>query len=296
MKIEKGIYIVTTTPFLKDESIDFDGFAKNIEWLISKKAHGLLVAGALGEYGSMSLEERKSLAEFALKQVKGRVPVIIGTTSHRPQHVIELTNHAYENKAEGVMILPPPGTSLQDHEIFDFYKNICDNSSCPILMYNNPSSSGMDINFELLEKIAKLPNIVAIKESSGDIKRITQIRANLSESINVFCGWEDMSFEALSSGAKGCISMGGNFLPEILNNIYDAITSKDYSTAWKLYQRYLPIAHYLENGGKVTQTSKYFMEKIGLVGGYSRLPKQALTSAEKETIDKLLIDFNNFTL
>lgn len=287
MSVIEGIYTVMATPFLKDESIDFDSFGENIEWLIKNNAEALLVAGALGEYASLTIDERKSLTEFALKKINGRVPVVIGTTSNRPQYVIELTNHAKDNGATGVMILPPPGYALFAEEIYEFYKKVCENINCPVMLYNNPGSSGMDISITLLSKIAKLPNICAIKESSGDIKRITAIKETIGEKLASICGWEDMCYEAFLVGAKGFVAMSGNFIPNELHEMYNAIKSGDNEKSWKIYKSIAPILHYLEDAGKPTQTCKYIMDKIGLKGGFLRLPKQPLTKEEKQNIDAI---------
>lgn len=292
MSVKPGICVVTTTPFTKERAIDFDGVAKNLKWLVGKKVHSILVTGALGEYSTLSIEERKELVKFGLEVIQNSVDVIVGTTASRPDHVIELTNHAQQHGAKAVMILPPPGASLSDQEIFSYYEYICNNISCPVMVYNNPYSSGMDINLELLERIVSLPNIFAIKESSGDIKRLSYIHEKIRSDFMTFCGWEDMCYEAFCVGTKGCVAMGGNYFPDILLEMYEKIQNNHYDEAWELYKRYLPIARYLENGGKVVQTCKYIMDKMGLVGGYTRLPKQPLTEEEKTRIDKILTNYN----
>lgn len=287
MNTIKGFYTVVTTPFFEDESINLKGIESNIEWLIEKKVHGLLIVGALSEYNSLTIEERKSTAEFILKQVDNRIPIIVGTTSSRPQYTIDLTNHAKKHGAAAVMVLPTPGSGMLQEEVYEYYKYISASTTCPIMIYNNPYSSGIDITFETLKQISKLPNITAIKESSGDIRRITQIMNELSDTLTPICGWEDLTYEAISIGVPGYIAMAGNFMPDIINEMHSAFLESDYNKAFKLYKKYIDIAQYLENAGKVTQTCKYIMDKIGLVGGYSRLPKQPLNSEEKSKIDAI---------
>ena len=284
----KGVFVVMTTPFLKDRSIDFAGMEANLEWHIANKAQGLLVAGALGEYMSMDIEERKMLARFVLKKVDGRLPVVVGTITPRTELTIELTNHAAEHGAAGAMVLPPPGSGLMEEEIFQFYEEVANAISIPVLMYNNPGSSGMDIEFDLVARIAKLPNITCIKESSGDVKRISRIAAELQGELTPFCGWEDMHYESFCAGAQGWICMGANFAPGLTGDIYTLVVNGNYEEAQKLSRKYLPIARHMENAGKVSQTCKYIMDKCGLVGGECRRPRTPLVHAEKKIIDALL--------
>ena len=288
MGVLKGVYIVMATPFKKDQSIDFDGVTKNIEHYIESGVDGVMVAGALGEYLTMTFAERKELVEHAAKVIDGRIPFMVGTIAHRTEDVIDLTNHAGKQGAAGVMILPPPGTGLMEDEIYAFYKEVTAAVSTPILLYNNPGSSGMDMEYDLVAKIAELPNIDAIKESSGDIKRITRISTELEGKLTPFCGWEDMHHESFLAGAQGWVCMGANFAPKLTKELYHAVKNGDTSRARTLTDLYNPLARYMETAGKVTQTTKYIMDKVGLCGGYSRDPRLPLSEQEKANVDAIL--------
>lgn len=289
MSVLRGVYIVMTTPFNEDGNIDYAGMEANIEWYIANKAQGLLVAGALGEYSSMDFSERKTLAEFTLCKVKGRLPVVVGTTTSRTETTVALSCHAHQHGAAGVMILPPPGAGLLDEEIFGFYTTVASSVPLPVMVYNNPGSSGMDMTFDLLQRIAVLPHIDCIKEASGDIKRISRLVAELDGAMTPFCGWEDMHYESFCAGAQGWVCMGANFAPGLTRDIFTlAADNGDYSAALRLSQTYTPLARHLETAGKVTQTCKYIMEQRGLVGGNCRLPRLPLTDEERAAIDRLL--------
>lgn len=286
----QGVFIVLATPFAKDGSIDFEGFGKNLDYYVEAKVNGVMVAGALGEYLSMSLDERKSLVEFAAKRLNGRIPFMVGTTAHRTEHVIELSNHAKDNGAVGVMILPSPGTGLLEDEIYAYYQEITSKISIPVQLYNNPGSSGMDMEFDLVQRLAALPNVEAIKEASGDIKRITRMCDELGEKLIAFCGWEDMHHESFLAGAKGWICMGGNFAPGLTKELFELVAKGEVAKARELTAKYNPVARYMETAGKVTQTTKYIMDKVGLVGGFVRAPKQPLTADERARIDAVIKD------
>jgi 4-hydroxy-tetrahydrodipicolinate synthase len=279
---------VLTTPFLENGELDFEGFGKNLDNLAGSAVHGVMVAGALGEYLSMTMAERKRLVEFAAEKLKNRLPFMVGTTAHRTQDVIELSNHAAAHGAAGVMILPPPGTGLLQDEIYAYYKEIAGNVQIRIMLYNNPVSSGMDMDFDLVRKLAELPHVCCIKEASGDIKRITRMREEFGEEFTIFCGWEDMHHESFCAGACGWVCMGGNFAPRLTRELFDLVKTGQLGKARKLTKAYNPVARYLESAGKVTQTTKYIMDRCGLVGGFSRAPKQGLTVSEKQAVDAVL--------
>lgn len=284
----KGVYIVLATPFTKEGEIDYDGFGRNLDHYVAAKVHGVLVAGALGEYLTMTIEERKALVEFAAKRLDGKIPFMVGAVAHRPHTVIELSNHAKDNDASGVMILPPPGTGLLYDEIKAFYSQVAANINIPVLLYNNPGSSGMDMDVDFVRQLAELPNMDAIKESSGDITRISRIKNEFGDKLTPFCGWEDMHLESFCAGAEGWVCMGANFAPGLTRDILDSYNDGNMEKARALSASYNPLAHYMEFGGKVIQTTKYVMEKQGLAGGYARAPRQGLTQEEKNKIDAIL--------
>ena len=284
----RGVFIVLATPFTQDGTIDKEGFGRNLDHYVDAKVDGVMVTGALGEYLSMSLEERKALVAFASKRLDGRIPFMVGTTAHRTEHVIDLSNHAKEHGAAGVMILPSPGTGLLEDEIFAYYESITSKINIPVQLYNNPGSSGMDMEFDLVKKLSALPNVEAIKEASGDIKRITRICDELKGKLTPFCGWEDMHHESFLAGATGWVCMGGNFAPGLTRDLLANVIQGNIQKARELTARYNPVARYMENAGKVTQTTKYIMDKVGLVGGFVRPPKQPLTAQEKANIDAVI--------
>jgi len=286
MPVLKGIYTVLVTPFLVDGRIDFDGMATNIEHQIEGGVHGVLVAGATGEYMAMDTQERKALVEFAAKTIKGRIPMLVGTITSRAETTIELTNHAAECGAAGVMILPPPGSGANMDEVYTFFKTVTDHISIPVMLYNNPGSSGIDIDVDTLAHLAELPHIDCVKESSGDIKRISQIRRRIGlDKLGVFCGWEDMALESMMAGATGWICMSSNFNPQAATKLYQlSVEEKQHDAAWSHYQHMLPMLSFLEESGKPAQVAKYMLDKMDLNGRFCRSPRSALTPSERETL------------
>ena len=284
-----GIVTVTSTPFREDGSIDYDGVEQNLEWQIKKGVHGLLPLGATGEYGALSMQERLDVAHFFLAKVNQRVPVIVGAISSTAETTIDISRHAADHGAAAVMILPPPGTHPSQDEIFNYYKTISENVPLPVMIYNNPGSSGVDIAPGTLEKITTLPMMHYIKESTGDIRRMTGILDALDGRILPFCGCEELAYESFMLGARGWICVIGNFAPGMAVELYRrTVEEKDFAGGWALYRKMLPMLGHLEQSGRLWQTVKYVQNRIGLAGGKLRSPRLPLTTSQMYEVDKIL--------
>ncbi len=284
----RGVFTVVATPFKKDGAIDFEGFGRNLDYYAEKGGYGVIVAGTLGEYIAMTVEERKSLFEFAAKRLAGRCPLMAGTIATTTRQVIELTKHVRDNGGAGVLLLSHPGLGLRPEEIFTYYEDVAKSVDLPIMLYNNPGSNGIDMQFDLVKRLGQLPNIVAIKESSNDVKRISRIVDELDGSLVPFCGYEDMYYEAFCAGAKGWVCLGGNIAPRMVRDLLEFVEKGEMEKARALSTNYRPLARYFENTSKFIQTTKYVMDKIGLVGGECRRPRLPLSADEKADIDAIL--------
>lgn len=284
----RGVYTVVATPFTEDGAIDLAAFGDNLDYFAEKGGHGVIVCGTLGEYSAMSIEERKKVFEFAAKRLKGRCPLMAGTIATTTKNVIELTKHVGDQGGVGVLLLSHPGLGLNTMELNTYYRDVADNTDVKIMLYNNPGSNGIDLPFDLVKKLAEHPNIVAIKESSNDVKRISRIVDELSGSLTPFCGYEDMYFEAFCAGAQGWVCLGGNIAPRMVSELLELVQSGEIEKARVLSRNYRPLARYFENTSKFIQATKYAMDKIGLKGGHTRRPRLPLSAEEKTDIDRIL--------
>lgn len=285
----KGIFVVTTTPFDQNRDFMFDAAKDNLDYLIASGVHGVCLMGATGEYMNVTTKEHKVYIEKMMDHINGRVPVIMGATRERPDDVIDLTLHAKENKIAAAMVLPPYYSNPSQEEIFSHYKYINDSIDFPIMVYNNPGSAGVDIEKQTLANIAKLPNMQIIKESTGDIKRLTTISMELADDIVPFCGCENIAYESFVMGAKGWICMLANIAPKMCVDLYTLVVEeKKYAKGFDLYKKILPFVDFLENFHKGSQFLKYATQKQGRVGGFSRRPKCELSDEEKAMIDRTL--------
>ncbi|MCP2072654.1 UNVERIFIED_ORG: 4-hydroxy-tetrahydrodipicolinate synthase [Pseudomonas lini] len=288
----QGVFTVVATPFKKDGAIDFEGFGKNLDYYADKGGYGVTVAGTLGEYSAMTIEERKQVFEFAARRLDGRCPLMAGAIATTTNQVIELTKHVGDHGGVGVLLLSHPGLGLRPDELSTYYREVADNTAVDIMLYNNPGSNGIDMQFELIKELSEHPNIVAIKESSNDVKRITRIADELSGSLTPVCGYEDMYFEAFSAGARGWVCLGGNIAPRLVRDLLELVVAGKTDEARELSRNYRPLARYFENTSKFIQATKYVMDTIGLTGGYCRRPRLPLSANEKADIDAILRNVN----
>jgi len=295
MKKLYGVYVVMVTPFDENENIDYDAYAKNIEWYLERGVAGLLPLGSTGEVASMTREERLEVAEFVLEKVAGRVPVCVGTTAETTAQTIEFTQHAKDHGASGVLILPPTYHKPLPEEIMYHFETIAKAVDIPIMIYNNPGTAGVDISLEMVQRLAKLDNIQYIKESTGDLKRIRDIIRFIGDDIVGFCGSEELPFESFLAGAQGWVCVAGNAVPRLTDALFKAVVEeKDLEKAKEISEAILPLCSELERSGKLVQVIKYCMEKMGAVGGYVRAPRQPITAKEAQRLDLIVADLVKF--
>ncbi len=287
-KIE-GVFAVLPTPFTKDENINYEGLKKNIEWNIENGIHGILGLGSTGEFTTMSEEEKRKVAEFIVNSVDGRVPVFLGTNSDSTTIAIKNAKHAEKIGADGVLIIPPYYFNPLQEEIIEHFRLINNEINIPIMIYNNPGVSGVDIQLKTVLTLAEEDNIKYIKESTGDITRLREIARNQEDKISAFCGCDELALESFFLEAGGWISVVSNAFPKLSSDLFEAVVNDDdYKKAKEIYNKLLPFCIELESSGKLVQVIKYIMDKRGMYGGYSRSPKLPLTEEHKKRINLML--------
>lgn len=287
----RGIYTVLITPFKADGGeVDYEGLRKNVEWQICQGVHGLIANGSTGEFASLEDDEREKVAATVIDTAAGRVPVIIGTSAEATQKAVFYTKQAKKLGADAVMILPSYYCKPGQEEIFAHFAKISDAVDIPIMIYNNPFTAGVDIQAETVKKMVDhSPNLSVIKECTGSLKRIREIRLLCGDQISILCGWEDLAFESLVLGACGWVSVIGNVVPKLAVQLFKEVyEDKDLARGWETYKMMLPMLSFLEYGGKTTPTLKYCLDKIGLSGGVERGPRLPLAEEDKKAIDKML--------
>lgn len=286
----KGIYAVMVTPFNESGEVDYKGLRANSEWLIGQGIDGLLPLGSTGEFAALEDDDKRKIAETVIDAARGRVPVVVGATAETTEKAIEYTRKAKDIGAAGVMILPSYYCKPNQEEMYVHFTRIADAVDIPIIVYNNPWSSGVDVQAETFARMVEHnANLGYIKECTADIKRLRDIRILCGDKATLFCGWEELAFESFVMGAKGWVSVCANIVPSHAMKLYHLVAEKkDLNAGWELYKTMLPLLKHLENSGKLQQTLKYSLDKMGLAGGYTKSPRLPLTDEDKAKIDGML--------
>lgn len=295
MKKFEGTFVVSVTPMTKDEELDLQSFKDNLDYYIENGVHGIAINGSTGEFAALSLEELKSVMDAAVEAVDGRVPLISGTAACSTRRVIELTKYAEEAGVDGALIVPPFYSKIDEEEVYQHFRAIDEAVNIPIMVYNNPWTSKIDIPPEGLARLAELDNVRYVKESSGDITRIPRILDLTDGKMTVFCGSDNMALEAFFTGATGFICVAANIFPKHMSKLYEYTNwEKDYDKAKALYSAVLPLCNFLEGSGKFTQTAKYGLEYFGRKAGPPRKPLLPLTEEHKRQAEAIFKSIQSF--
>src|SRR5690625_5244785 len=214
------------------------------------------------------------MTKVAVKQVDGRIPLVVGTAAERTEDAIMYTKQAEEEGADAALLINSYYANPTDEEVYGQFKEVAESVSFPIMIYNNPFTTGVNIGTETLLQVAKdVENITHIKESSGEISKARDIARKGKGHIEVFCGSEDLAMESFLVGATGWISVSGNIVPKHVTAMYEHVKNNELEKAWELYDQLLPLCNFLEGSGKYVQITKRAMELKGLAGGPCRLPR-----------------------
>jgi len=292
MPVFRGVYVVNVTPFTPDRRVDYPGLAKNIHWLVEQGAQGLIPLGSTGEFAGLEDADKRKVVDTVVAAADGKVPVMVGVAAETTEKTIENAHMAEQAGASSLLVLPPWYYTPDQEEIFEHYQRINDATALPIMIYNNPFSSKVDIQAATVARLARLDRVQGIKESTGEIRRITEIRTRTDDGITIFCGWEDMAFESFQAGATGWVCVIGNILPRAAVQLFDLVVERnDYAAGWKLYKRMLPLLRFLEYAGKTQKALKHVLDGMGLAGGACASPKRPLDDETRAQVDALLGDF-----
>jgi len=284
----KGVFSVLITPMTKDQDIDLKGLKENIDWQIGNGISGICVLGSTGEFLSLSMEERLTVAETAVKHVNGRIPILIGTAAESTRETIFYTKHAKKIGADGVLIINPYFCRPSADDIYLHYKAVSEAVDIPIMVYNNPGHSGVDMKPELLVKICQLKNIDYIKDASGDLRRIADIKRLGNGKISIFCGGEDLSLLNFTLGATGWICVCGNLIPREAGKLLELVNQNKLEEANLLFNKLYPLLDMLENSPKALQIVKKSLELMKHPSGPCRFPRQPLSESDAEHVTSLL--------
>ncbi|MFX1404805.1 MAG: 4-hydroxy-tetrahydrodipicolinate synthase [Promethearchaeota archaeon] len=293
MRSFKGVMPPMITPFDSKYKINEEMLKRLTNYLVESGLHGLVPTGSTGEFSRLTDEERKKVIKTVVDVVNGRIPVIAGTAANRTEDVIALSKYAEDVGADGVMITVPYYGRPTEEELLGYYKDVASSIGVPIVVYNNPWTTGTDLKPDFLAKLTKYENIRHVKEATCDTRRVNQIIRATNGKMAVISGADDNTFESFVAGATGWIAGIANFMPKTCVKLYDlAVEKKKIMEAKELWYKILPIGDIVEGSGKFVQYIKAGVELRGIAAGPPRKPLLPLSATEKETFQKMLADFS----
>ena len=284
----EGIYTPIITPFHDDGSINEEGFAQVIEFLIDSGSHGIVVGGTTGEYYAQTLEERVHLMQIAHQVINGRATLMAGVGAIRTEDSIELAQTAAQIGVDALLVNSPPYVLPTEVENAAHALAIDRAAQLPIMLYNYPGRTGVGMDEAYLNLVSASKNFCAIKESSGDINRL-HLLANNFPQIQLSCGADDQALEFFVWGARSWVCAGGNFAPEAHIALYEAcVVNQDFELGRKIMAAMLPLMSLLEQGGKFGQCIKHATALRGMPAGPPRSPLAPLEDSEKSALAKVI--------
>lgn len=267
-----GSLVAIVTPFNENGSIDFEAYERLVKRQLEGGTNAIVVAGTTGESAALSENEYADLIRFTVKQVNGEVPVIVGSGSNVTQRAIQHSTVAKREGADGLLILNPYYNKPTEEGIFRHFKAIANSVDLPIILYNVPGRTGSNMSAELILKIANtLPNIIGVKEASGDLNQVMEIIANRPDNFKVYSGDDAMALSIIAAGGDGCISVVANQIPTEFSRMINAAIANDIVTAREIHYRYLNLMNmnFMESNPIPVKTSLYMM---GLIKNEFRAP------------------------
>ena len=279
----KGVFPAATTHFKPDQSIDFPATAAHIERLLRGGVHGFIVLGTVGENCSLDAAEKRQVLKLAVDTVKGRVPVLAGTAESTTAAACVYAADAKSIGIDCLMVLPAMVYKSDRRETLAHFRAVARTTDLPIMVYNNPPAYGVDITPEMFAELATEPTIVAIKESSDDPRRLTDIVNATGDRYRLFCGVDDLILESLMLGCVGWVAGLVNAFPEESVRLYDLAAAGRFKEALPLYRWFMPLLH-LDIGHRLVQQIKLAQHMAGLGSEMVRAPRLVLEGAERDGV------------
>ncbi|WP_112965034.1 dihydrodipicolinate synthase family protein [Agrobacterium sp. fls2-241-TYG-188a] len=286
-KTFRGVFTVMITPIDADGKVNLPALAAFTDWQIREGVHGLIPLGSTGEFLSLSDQDWEDVARTVIQTAAGRVPVLIGTGAEDTREAVRLSCKAEAMGANGVMIIPPFYSTPTDDELVAHYRTIAGSISIPIMVYNNPATSNVDMKPELLARIAEIDGCDYVKESTLEVTRIRDIVRLAGDNMTPFGGI--LGFESFVMGAQGWVAVASNVAPAAMSRIFTlAADEKKYDEARALYLEWLPIIQAV-GGQAYVAGSKALLNHMGFAAG-SPLPPRLPLPSEQDGAMKALVE------
>ncbi|ADG68537.1 dihydrodipicolinate synthetase [Planctopirus limnophila DSM 3776] len=284
-----GVYPAVTTQFHADFSVDIEATLKHVDVLIDEGVHGLIMLGSVGENTALEPHEKREVLKSVVEHVAGRVPVLSGVAEYTTALACRYAADAEKLGANGLMVLPCMVYKADAREAMTHFREVAKASSLPIMIYNNPVAYTVDVTPAMLQELADEPKFVAVKESSDNVRRITDIRNLLGNRYTLLSGVDDLALESILLGAEGWVSGLVNAFPAENRALWELATAGRWQEALDIYRWYTPLLH-LDTHTKLVQYIKLCMAEVGYGSELTRPPRLPLVGEERTRITKLIRD------
>ncbi|TCS92564.1 4-hydroxy-tetrahydrodipicolinate synthase [Hazenella coriacea] len=272
------------TPFTKEHQIDWLSLEKVIEHLIETGTDAIVVSGTTAESPNLSKEEKLKLFQFTLNQVQGRVKVIAGTGSNNTEETIDFTKEAEKIGVDGVMLVVPYYNKPSQEGLYQHFAAIATSTSLPVMLYNVPGRTGVNMSVSTMVKLVSLKNVVAIKEASGDLTQISQLIASIPDDVAVYSGDDGITLPVMAVGGVGVVSVASHVIGKEMKKMIEAFFAGDHETATSIHQQFLPVFQGLFITSNPVPV-KYALSKLNLCEPWVRLPLVEMDETEKLATD-----------
>lgn len=285
-----GVIPAITTPFLEDMSVDHEFFARHCQWQIENGCSGVVALGSLGEGATLTFEEKEAVLKTAVKAIGPNSPVVAGVSALSTDEAVRIAKMAVDAGCSGLMVLPPYVYCGDWREMKAHVAAVFQATSLPCMLYNNPVAYKTDfVPEQVMELLAEYPTLVAIKESSADVRRVAALRALAGSRLKILVGVDDLIFEAAMAGASGWIAGLVNAFPAESVALFDASIRGDKVRAFEIYKWFLPLLR-MDTVPKFVQLIKLAQQEVGMGNARVRGPRMELTGAELAEAKKVIAE------
>jgi dihydrodipicolinate synthase/N-acetylneuraminate lyase len=279
----RGVFPAVTTQFRHDYSVDIPATLRHVDGLMAAGVHGLIMLGSVGENGTLEMGEKRELLQATVSHVRKRVPVLSGVAETSTNLACRFAEEAHRCDADGLMVLPAMIYKADAREAMTHFRVVAGATSLPIMVYNNPVAYSVDITPPMFAELADVPTLVAIKESSDNVRRITDLINTVGDRYVLFCGVDDLALEAIFLGATGWVSGLVDAFPAENVRLWEHAIAGRWEEAREIYRWFTPLLH-LDTHVKLVQYIKLCMAAVGLGTETVRPPRLPLVGAEREQI------------
>ncbi len=283
----QGVYPALTTKFTTDDKLDLPLFEKNLKAQLEAGVNGIILGGTLGESSVLSNEEKFDLLRFSVDKVAGKVPVIMNIAEGSTREAVKLANESEKCGAKGLMMLPPMRYKSDHRETVQYYKDVANSTSLPIMVYNNPVDYKIEVTLDMFADLVENKNIQAVKESTRDVSNVTRMINRFGDRFKILCGVDTIAMEELMLGAQGWVAGLVCAFPKETVAVFKLTKANKIAEALEIYRWFLPLLE-LDIHPKLVQYIKLAEQEAGIGSEHVRKPRLTLVGDERERVLKII--------